>query len=460
MKRSTFTRRDFLRAAAGAAAVAATGAACGSESDKSKPSGPAATSDASKGGGTLRIVQWSHYVPDYDAWFDNEYTKRWGEEHDVSVVVDHIPIQQMAGRADTEVAARGPHDIVGFIDVPARFEDQVIDHREIVEAVEAKLGKMTPLCERSVRNLRTGKYVGFPEYWVANLAHYRVDLWDQVLPGAKPGTWDDVLRAAPKLKAQGYPVGIGFSANVDSAYSLFSLMHAYGSSIQDEEARLTINSSATVEAVRVGAEIFKAAMDDQVFTWDEGSNNRHLASGKGSMILNAVSALRAVEGQDPDLAGRILLAPAPTARAGVAEARGVYITAAYAIWGFSRNQEVAKQFLVDLALNYKEPFTRSLFYNLPAFPGAVPGLRDVAGNDRAAKPPDKYALLADAARWSTNLGHPGHANAAIGEIHDQYLVPLMFAAAARGELSAEEAVARAEAQMKPIFEKWRERGKI
>jgi multiple sugar transport system substrate-binding protein len=36
----------------------------------------------------------------------------------------------------------------------------------------------------------------------------------------------------------------------------------------------------------------------------------------------------------------------------------------------------------------------------------------------------------------------------------------MFAAAARGEMSAEEAVAGAEAQMKPIFEKWRERGKI
>jgi multiple sugar transport system substrate-binding protein len=36
----------------------------------------------------------------------------------------------------------------------------------------------------------------------------------------------------------------------------------------------------------------------------------------------------------------------------------------------------------------------------------------------------------------------------------------MFAAAARRELSAEEAVSAAEAQIKPIFEKWRERGKI
>jgi len=36
----------------------------------------------------------------------------------------------------------------------------------------------------------------------------------------------------------------------------------------------------------------------------------------------------------------------------------------------------------------------------------------------------------------------------------------MFAAAARGEMSAEEAVRAAEAKVKPIFDKWREQGKI
>jgi multiple sugar transport system substrate-binding protein len=36
----------------------------------------------------------------------------------------------------------------------------------------------------------------------------------------------------------------------------------------------------------------------------------------------------------------------------------------------------------------------------------------------------------------------------------------MFAAAARGEMTAEDAVKAAEAEMRPIFDKWRERGKI
>jgi hypothetical protein len=39
---------------------------------------------------TLRIAQWSHFVPAYDVWFDNVYVKRWGQANDTEVLVDHI----------------------------------------------------------------------------------------------------------------------------------------------------------------------------------------------------------------------------------------------------------------------------------------------------------------------------------------------------------------------------------
>ncbi|HEY3239672.1 MAG TPA: hypothetical protein VGL92_08920, partial [Acidimicrobiia bacterium] len=77
-----------------------------------------------------------------------------------------------------------------------------------------------------------------------------------------------------------------------------------------------------------------------------------------------------------------------------------------------------------------------------------------------ADPKDKYALLAGAAEWSTNPGHPGYDHPGIEEVLYQFLIPRMFAAAVRGELSAEEAVKAAEAQITPFFDKWRERGKI
>jgi multiple sugar transport system substrate-binding protein len=454
-----FSRRDFLRVTAGAAAAAAMGAGCGSGSDKPKPSG-AAKGGAPQGERTLRIAQFGHFVPAYDEWFDDEYTKRWGEQHDVEVVVDHIFVDQVASRAGAEVAAQQGHDLFGFVTPPPMFEDEVIDHREIVEEVQAKLGKMVPLCERSVLNPKTGKYFGFADNWVANPVHYRVDLWDQVAPGLTPATWDDVLRAAPKLKTLGVPVGIGMAQEVDSTWSLLSVLHSFGSSVQDEEGNVAINRPATVEAVKMVSALYTAGMPEDVFLWDGNSNNRLLTSGKSSMILNGVSAIRAAEEQDPELASQILLAPTPTARPGLGQVRGVYVTGVYVIWKFSRNQEAAKQFLVDLALGYREAFVRSGFYNLPAFPGAIPDLGDLLANDAKAKPGGKYAFLADAEKWSTNIGHAGHANAATDEVYNQFIVPKMFAAAARGEMSPEEAVKAAEAEMKPIFDKWRERGKI
>lgn len=445
------TRRGFLRLAVGAGAVAA-GAGCAS----AKPKGAAKT--GAEGDRTLRIAQYSNYVPTYDQWFDLDYTQRWGDEQDVEVIVDHVPIEELPVQADAEVAAQRGHDIFAFASPPPAYEDQVVDHRELVEEVVAKLGPMTPLVERSIFNPKTGSYFGFADYWAPNPVHYRVDLWGQVEPGLRPDTWDDVLRAGPKLKAMGHPLGIGISSAFDSNGALMALMNAHGSSIQDEEGKVAINRPATVEAVKMGVSIFRAGMTDEVLSWNPASNNRFLASGKGSLILNRISAIRAVEKQDPGLAERIALAPLPAGPAGrLGPAAGVGV---YVIWRFAKHQELAKRFLVDLALNYREAFMRSESSNLPAFPGATRDLDQLLSSDRAAQPPGKYTLLADAKSWSTNIGHPGHASAAMDEVFNQFIVPKMFAAAARGEMSAEEAVAAAEAQIKPIFEKWRERGKI
>lgn len=445
----TRTRREFLRLAAAGAATAVAG--CTSES-KTKTATSGAESRK-----TLRIAQWSHApVPAYDEWFDREYTQRWGEEHGVQVVVDHINFAQLSDRAASEVASQRGHDLFGFIAAPTALEDEVIDHREVIEEVESKVGPLTPGLEGVALNPKTRKYFGFPQFWTAFPVNYRVDLWDQI--GMKPGTWDDVLRGAPRLKASGHPIGFAFSNDVDANWSLMSLMAAYGSSVQDEVSGVTINSPATVEAVKVGAALYRTGMTDEVLNWDGTSNNRFMAGGVGSMTLNPISAIRAVEKQDSDLARRLAFLPVPAgpvARLGMRSVTHVYV-----IWRFAENQEAAKQFLVDLAIASGEVLTRSELFNFPAFPGAVNDLGQLFAGDPAAQPPGKYSLLAQATEWSTNIGHPGSANAAIDEIFNQYLIPQMFAAAARGEVSAEEAVRTAEGKIAPVFQKWRERGKI
>lgn len=454
-------RRDFLRLAAGGALCAAVGAGCSSDSDDGKPSAARASGDPKTGATPtqLRVAQWSHFVPAYDAWFDHEFARRWGEDHDVDVVVDHLPLNELPIRGDSEAAAKRGHDLFWFINPRAALEDEVIDHREIVEEVSAKLGSLTPLVERSIYNAKTNKYFAFADHWAAGPLHYRVDLWDALQPRSRPTTWDDIRRAGPALKAKGHPLGLGISTDIDSNFTLNTLLHSYGSSIQDEDGNLVINSPATVEAVKVCAEIYRTGMTDEVFAWDGASNNRLLTSGRGSLILNAVSALRAAEQQDPELAATIALAPAATGPAGPVP-RCTYAVGSYVIWKFSPNRELAQQFLVDLTLAYREAFLTSGFYNLPAFPGAIPDLADLVRNDPAARPANKYAVLAEAPAWSTNVGTPGSFNAAIDEVFNVFILSKMFSAAARGEATPAEAVAAAEAEMRPIFDQWRERGKI
>jgi multiple sugar transport system substrate-binding protein len=243
----------------------------------------------------------------------------------------------------------------------------------------------------------------------------------------------------------------------ESNLTLMGLMHDFGASIQDENANVVINSPATVEAVKIGAAIFRSAMNDEVLGWDITSNNRYLISGRGSLILNSIAAIRAIESQDRGLAAKIELLPVPRGPAG---RLSPYLVGVYIIWKFSQNQEAAKQFLVDLATDYREPFIQSQYVQLPSFQRAVSDFGDLVANDARAEPPGKYGLLADAAGWTTNVGHPGHSNAATDEVVRTSLISRVFAAAARGEMSAEEAVRAAEAKVKPIFDKWREQGKI
>jgi multiple sugar transport system substrate-binding protein len=71
----------------------------------------------------------------------------------------------------------------------------------------------------------------------------------------------------------------------------------------------------------------------------------------------------------------------------------------------------------------------------------------------------KLVVLKDAEKWSTNVGHPGPANPAEGEVFATFVLPNMMANAARG-MKAEIAVEQAELLTKTIFAKWRQKGLV
>src|SRR3546814_13380602 len=50
---------------------------------------------------TLKILQWSHFVPSYDKWFD-QFAQAWGEKNGVKVVIDHISISDLVTTTRSE----------------------------------------------------------------------------------------------------------------------------------------------------------------------------------------------------------------------------------------------------------------------------------------------------------------------------------------------------------------------
>ena len=407
--------------------------------------------------GTLRIIQWSHFVPAYDKWFDDIYVKRWGEANDTDVVVDHINQADIPARAAAEVAAQSGHDLFFFLSPPAAYEDQVVDHSDIVQEVTKKRGKMKTFAFKATYNPKTKKYFAFSDNYVPDPVNYRTDLWGEA--GFRPTSWDNVLKAAPKLRAMGHPIGIGMSNEIDSNMALMAMMMCFGSFIQNKEQRVVLNSKGTVEALKFARELYRQGMSNEIFAWTASSNNQAMVAGRLSMAMNAISITRTAEGTNPDLAAKISLLPIPSGpngRLGLEHVMGAYV-----IWKFARNKAAAKKFLVDLETKYIGAFENSKFYNFPSWPASVPNIERRVARDPVARPPGKYRVLAEIAeKYTLNPGWPGNTNAAIDEIFNKFMIPQMFAEVAQGKRTPEEAARVYDRSFRGIFQRWRNRGKI
>jgi multiple sugar transport system substrate-binding protein len=409
---------------------------------------------------TLKILQWNHFVPGYDKWFNNQYIKEWGEKNDTEVIVDNVGIPAINTTAAAEVSAKKGHDLFLFLWPKPVYEDEVVDHREIYEECEKKYGKPIDLAIKSTYNPKTKKYFGFSDSYVPDPVNYRKSLFEEV--GSKgPDTWDDIRTVGKKIKdKRGTPVGIGLAQEIDTAMAMRAILYSFGASEQDEQGRLVIGSKNTLEAVKFVKALFQETMSPEVFSWDASSNNRAILAGRASVVLNAISVTREAENKNMMADGKpigddIWLAKAakgPMRRMGLEHVMNVY-----GIWKFADNIEGAKKFLVDYVGNFRRAFEASEFYNFPCFQKQVPDLKQLLQHDGKGKPADKYAVLTDSLDWATNVGYPGYANAAIDEIYSNFIVNNMFAKAAQGLMTPEEAVTEADAKARAIFAKWKER---
>src|SRR3990172_5388286 len=406
---SSVNRREFLRTTAAGAAAAGIGA------NIIIPG----RSDAAKK--TLRILNWVHFVPAYDEWFNKKYVVEWGQKNDT---------------------------------------EETVEMKDVYAEIEKKVGKPIDLAIKSTYNPKTKKFYALSPSFTPDPVNYRKDLFTEVgLPNG-PRTWDEVrVKGAEIKKKRGNPVGIGLANEIDTAMAMRTIMYSWGSHEQDEAGNLTLKSKQTLDAIKFVKALFQETMTDEVFTWDASSNNRAVVSGKVSLVLNAISTTRTAEKQDdPAMSKEIQLAKALR---GPVRAIGLeHVMQCYVIWKFAENIDGAKKFLVDYVTNFRQAFVAGEFYDFPCFEKTVPDLQKLIANDPKGHPPDKYKVMDDVLKWATNVGYPGYATAAIDEIYGTWVLNVMFAKVAAGKASPEDALNEADAACRRIFGKWKEKGLV
>jgi len=443
------SRRTVLKGAAAAAAIPIAAACVGATTTTSTTAPAATTAGATKTpvklSGNLNILQWSHFVPDFDTYLD-KWAAAWGAKNGVTVKIDRIPQADLPARFASEVAAKSGHDLVAHFanGLPALFTSSLVDITDIADRAATKYGGWIPAGEAIGKV--NGKWYGFPDFLVPFLSSWRTDYWKAAgFTGDHLTDWQQLFDYAPKLKAAGNPIGTAVSQTSDAEHTWRSLMWSYGAYEFSKDGKtITIDSPETRTVLNLAKGLY-GNMEPAVLSWADVDNNTYLQSGKGAWIYNPISAYRTIQTQNPDLANKINVEnPLKGAKDQIAS---IQFTV-YGIWNFSKNIDAAHQFLIDYSDDWEGQFLASKGYNNPFLKAHQKKPMPVFGTET------KLSHLQDIANFVQPVGYPGPSSGAAYDALNTHTITDMFSAFITGKSTADQAIADATKRLKDSLTKF------
>jgi multiple sugar transport system substrate-binding protein len=369
----------------------------------------------------LTFLSWNHFVPAADDELRKQ-AEAFGKQAGVSVRVDTIAHLQLPAKRAAEAQSQSGHDLLltGGAD-PFLFENQLADVGDVVDELGKKYGGWYPFAAESCQT-RSG-WKGVPWFWISfpatyNMAHFKKAGLEY------PKTWAELLHHGKILKKQGNPVGIAISHCADANTTYWSVAWCQGAKVLEADGKTpAINSEKTAQVVEWYKELYKDAMEPEVLSWDDASNNRCILAGKCSWIHNPISPYNAALKEKMPVADDINHHPSPAGPAGTHSAPPI---SGISIWKFSKNTALAKDFVKFLFQkeNYDAWIVASNAFNHPP-------LRHLADHPIWARNP-KFAMLPGEAEFAHPRGWPAKPNDAVGRIEVNYILPDMVAKAVNG----------------------------
>ncbi len=402
------SRREFLRVTSGATAGMASWLALGR-----------APAFAQKH--ELTFLSWNHFVPASDDELRKQ-AEAFGKLAGATVRVDTIAHLQLDAKFAAEAQSQSGHDMIRTHGaVPFVYEHLLVDVGDVVDKLGKQGGGWYPFAA-DMSQTKSG-WRAVPWFWISfpatyNMAHFKKAGLDT------PKTWAELLHHGRILKKQGNPVGIAISHCSDAHTTYWSVAWSYGAKVLESDGRTpAISSDKTAQVIEWYKELYNDAMEPEVLSWDDASNNRCILAGKCSWIHNPISPYNAALKEKMPVADEINHHTSPSGPAGTHSAPPIL---GLGIWRFSKNVGLAKEFIQFLFRkeNYDAWIVASNAFNHPP-------LKNLADHPIWARNP-KFAMLPKEAEFAHPRGWPAKPNDAVGRIEANYILADMVAKAVNG----------------------------
>jgi len=389
---------------------------------------------------TLRIVQWKHFVPDYDRWF-TQFAQQFGEKNKCTVQVDYVATPDLPTAIAADISRGGGHDVFHLNGTGAWLYEQVlVDVSDVAKRLEKEHGPWIKESQ-SIGQVK-GKWLAIPSWYISYPLIINTGYFKEVgAEYSEKTTWQDLIKIGAKLKKAGHPFGIPVSNTPDANDDLLPWMWSFDALTFDKDGKVSFKRKEIVEWLRHAKEFYEQTMTEEVLGWDDSSNNRFIASGKGSMVDNPISAYRTAAKDNPDVFKNLAVVKTPLGPKG--RFNGAR-TMSYGIYSFSKVQDLAKEFLYAMdGPEFLKGFEASTGYNHPFLRAFLKKPMPVIGNE------PKLQLLQDFQEDVHFIGYPGPMTKTATSMYAKFIMPTMLAEVCKGK-NPRQAMEEAEQKLRGV----------
>ena len=424
------TRRRFLATTGAAAGAAGMGWLAGR-----KPPAYAQTRE-------LTALAMSLFAPPGDARF-GELVQEFGKQAGCTARFDTIAVVQVPPKLAAEATQQAGHDIVNVWEAYGYLHRENLEPLDdVMEPINSKFKFFAGPKECFQID---GHWKAAPWYWLA----FPQNVYERHWRDAKlefPKTWAELHAAGKVLKKNGHPIGIQISHSTDANAFWQACLWCYGAKVFEADSKtVALNAPKTKEFLDFAVALYNDCMTSEVLSWDDAGNNRFILSGKGSWTINPPSIYLAAARDKLPIAKELNHLPClggPAGRHNTTYNHGL------GLWKFSKNKELAKEFLKFF---YAEGKFDSWVTAAGGF--CMSPLEKFADNDVWKKDP-KLAMLPGEGPFIHSSGWPGKPTQYVAAFDAQFVLPDMIAKVIAGD-TPQKAIEWAEATTVKIVKETR-----